>query len=179
MHKNSARPLAMGLIVLGAVTRLIPHPANVVPVGGLSLFAGARLRGWQAYLVPLLLMAVSDPLLGGYSFATPFVYASFLINVWIGTRLRSTESPWRIGGAALIGATQFFVISNFGTWLGSTSFYPHTFAGLMACYVAAIPFFWRTLAGDLFYTAVFFGLYALARRVAESRDQSPVGVELR
>jgi len=182
MEKNPARPLAVGLIVLGALTRLAPHPANVVPVGGLSLFAGARLEGWRAFLVPLMLMAVTDPLLGGYSFATPFVYASFLINVWIGMRLRSTESPWKIGGAALVGATQFFLISDFGTWLGSTQLYPHTFAGLMTCYAAAIPFFWRTLAGDLFYATAFFGVYALARRMAErgaTLGQNPAGVELR
>lgn len=176
MEKNPSRPLAVGLIVLGAFTRLLPHPANMVPVGGLSLFAGARLRGWQAYLVPLLLMAVTDPLLGGYSYATPFVYFSFLINVWIGTRLRSTEAPWKIGGAALIGATQFFLISNFGTWLGPVHAYAHTFSGLMTCYAAAIPFFGRTLAGDLLYSAAFFGIYALARHTLE---QNPARVELR
>ena len=70
-------------------------------MGALSLFAGARLRGWQAYLLPMALMAVDRiPALGfcgGYSFATPFVYASFLINVWIGSRLRRTENPVWIG----------------------------------------------------------------------------------
>lgn len=177
MEKNPARPWAVGLIVLGALMRLLPHPANVVPVGGLSLFAGARLRGWQALVVPLMLMAVTDPLLGGYSFATPFVYASFLINVWIGTRLRGAGSPWKIGGAALAGATQFFLITDFGVWLGSAQLYAHTFAGLMACYVAAIPFFWRTLAGDLFYSAAFFGIYALA--VRHTLEENPAGVELR
>ena len=176
MEKNPTRPLAVGLIVLGALTRLLPHPANMVPVGGLSLFAGARLRGWRALAVPLMMMLVTDPLLGGFSFATPFVYASFLINVWIGMRLRGTESPWKIGGAAAVGATQFFLISNFGTWLGSTSFYPHTLPGLMACYVAAIPFYWRTLAGDVFYSAAFFGIYALVRHTLE---QNPARVELR
>ncbi len=91
-------------------------------MGALSLFAGARLRGWQAYLLPLALMAVTDPLLGGYSFATPFVYASFLINVWIGTRLRRTENPMWIGAAALAGSVQFFLITNFAAWLA----YPQT-----------------------------------------------------
>jgi hypothetical protein len=67
----------------------------------MSLFAGARLRGWKAYALPLALMAITDPLLGGYSFATPFVYASFLIYVWIGSRLRATENPLTISGAAV------------------------------------------------------------------------------
>ena len=96
MLKTVSRPLAVGLMVLGAIVRVMQH-WNFAPVGALSLFAGARLRGWQAYLLPLLLMAVTDPLLGGYSVATPVVYASFLINVWIGTRLRATENPAWIG----------------------------------------------------------------------------------
>ena len=45
-------------------------------------------------------------------------------------------------------------------WLFS-GFYPRTLGGLEACYVAAIPFFQNTLAGDLFYAALLFGGFAL------------------
>jgi hypothetical protein len=168
MHKNTSRPLGIGLVTLAALARLVPHVPNFTPVGGLSLFAGGRLRGWQAYLLPLVLMAATDPLVGGYSFATPFVYASFLINVWIGSRfLRATASPWRIGGAAAVGSLQFFLITNFAVWLRFGTAYPHTLNGLAACYVAAIPFYGYTLAGDLLYTGALFGLHAwLTRRVS-------------
>lgn len=157
--------LALGLTVAGALTRLIPHPPNFAPVGGVSLFAGARLRGWQAYLVPLLLMAVTDPVLSAlygfsaYSAITPFVYGSFLINVWIGSRLRTSERPLRIGAAVAVCSLQFFLVTNFAVWLMG-SLYPHSIAGLGACYAMALPFLGRTLAGDLFYSAALFGLYA-------------------
>jgi hypothetical protein len=167
MENNKARPLAIGLIVLGALIRVTQH-WNFAPVGALSLFGGARLRGWQAYLLPLVLMAATDPLLGGYSVATPLVYASFLINVWIGTRLRQSENPLAIGAAAVAGSLQFFLITNFAAWAGFNS-YPHTWSGIVSCYVAGIPFFGRTLASDVFYSAVLFGLHAwLSRRVVQS-----------
>lgn len=167
MDNNKARPLAIGLMVLGALIRVTQH-WNFAPVGALSLFAGARLRGWQAYLLPLALMAVTDPLLGGYSVATPLVYASFMINVWIGSRLRQSENPLAIGAAALAGSVQFFLITNFAAFIGFNT-YPHTWTGFVSCYVAGIPFFGRTLASDVFYTAVFFGLHAwLSRRVVPS-----------
>jgi hypothetical protein len=168
MQKNSNRPVAAGLIILGTLARLVPHAPNFVPVGGMSLFGGARLRGWQAYLLPLLLMAATDPLVGGYSFATPFVYAALLINVWLGARLlRATESPLRIGSVAAAGSLQFFLITNFGVWLRFPTTYAHTLGGLVSCYVAAIPFFGRTLASDLLYSAALFGLHAwLSRAVA-------------
>src|SRR5512140_407028 len=145
MEKSTNRPLAAGLTVAGTLLRLAPHPFNFAPVGGVSLFAGARLRGWQAYLLPLVLMAVTDPLLGGYSFATPFVYASFLISVWLGRRLlRNSESALRIGGVAMASSLQFFLISNFAVWLHG-HLYPVTLAGLAQCYTMAIPFYGRTL----------------------------------
>ena len=82
--------------------RILP---NFAPVGSISLFAGARLRGWQAYLLPLALMAVTDPLMGGYSFATPLVYFSFLVNVWLGTRSAQFGEPVGIGAAPLPAAS--------------------------------------------------------------------------
>jgi len=167
MKNETSRPLAIGLTILGMLARLVPHAPNFTPVGGVSLFAGGRLSGWKAYLLPLVLMLVTDPLVGGYSFATPFVYASFLIYVWIGSRLRATQNPLAIGGAAVAGSIQFFVITNFGAWLGPLNTFPHTAAGLMASYVSAILFYVRTLLADLFYSAALFGAYALlSRRVA-------------
>ncbi len=171
MHntKSTSRPLALGLTAVAALARLLPHLPNFAPVGALSLYGGGRLRGWQAWILPLALMAVTDPLVGGYSFVTPFVYAAFLVNVWIGTHLRGTENPLRIGGAVALGSLQFFIVTNFGVWLGSAFAYPHTLAGLAACYTAAIPFYGRTLASDLLYSAALFGLHAwLSRRVARA-----------
>ena len=165
MHKSVERPLALSLVVLGGLARIAQY-LNFAPVGAVSLYSGARLRGWKAYLLPLFLMAITDPLVGGYSFATPFVYASFLVSVWIGTRLRSTENPAWIGGAALLCSMQFFLITNFGAWLGMPQVYARSLAGLVNCYMAAIPFFGRTLASDLVYTGVLFGLHAwLSRKV--------------
>jgi len=168
MQDHSPRPLAISLTILGGMARFAQN-LNFAPVGALSLFAGARLRGWQAYLLPIALMAVTDPFRGGYSFATPFVYASFLINVWIGSRLRNTENPGWIAGAALVGSAQFFLLSNLAMWLAPHSLYSHTLGGLFTCYVAAIPFFRNTLLADLLFTAVFFALHAvLSRTVVRS-----------
>jgi hypothetical protein len=173
-QSSSIRPLALLLTILSGLARLLPHPPNFTPVGAMSLFAGARLRGWRAYLVPLAMMAITDPLLHvifgipGYTKASPFIYGSFLINVWIGRRLAVSENPIRIGGAAFLCSLQFFLVTNFALWVG-TNFYAHTVAGLAECYSSAIPFWGRTLAGDLVFTAVLFGLHAvLSRRIAVS-----------
>ena len=167
MQKN-IKPVAVALTILSALGRLLPHPPNITPVGASSLFAGARLNGWMAYLLPILVMAVTDPLVGGYTRATPVIYLCFVISVWIGRRVRSTDSSLRIGGACLLSSLQFFLLTNGATWAFGT-FYAKSLAGLATCYVAALPFFGYTLLGDLFFTAAIFGLYALlTRTIAQS-----------
>ena len=127
--KNQVRPIAVALTLLSALGRLLPHPPNITPVGASSLFAGARLNGGIAYLLPILVMAATDPLVGGYSKSTPVIYVSFLISVWIGRRVAATDSPLRIGGAWLLSSLQFFLLTNLATWMFG-AIYPRSFAGL-------------------------------------------------
>ncbi|MFT4973813.1 MAG: hypothetical protein ACI9JY_003024, partial [Saprospiraceae bacterium] len=62
-----------------------------------------------------------------------------------------------------------FLITNFGSWM-SSGMYPKTGSGLMACYAAGIPFFWNTLAGDLFYVAVLFGVYEFIKSYSSKME---------
>lgn len=162
---ENRRTFALSLTLLGAISRLLPHPPNFTAVGASSLFAGAKLRGWQAYLVPLLAMIITDPIIAAF-YGVPafgksrmFVYLSLMISVLIGRIIASRASVPRITAACLAGSLQFFLITNFGVWLGS-SYYPQSAAGLGACYLAGLPFFERTALGDLFFTAILFGAYA-------------------
>jgi hypothetical protein len=176
---SSFQPVALSLTVLAALVRLVPHPPNFAPVAGVALFGGARLRGWQAYVIPLLAMLVTDPIIShmagypAYSRLTPIIYGCFLINVLLGRLLiRNSTDPLRIASAALAGSVQFFVITNFFGWLGAgtPALYSHDLPGLIACYIAAIPFFGRTLAADLFYSAVLFAAYELLKRRVASEQ---------
>jgi len=165
MQKNM-RPIAIALTILSALGRLLPHPPNVTPVGSSSLFAGARVNGWMAYLLPILVMVVTDPLVGGYTRSTPVIYLAFLISVWIGRRLATSDSVLRIGTACVLCSLQFFVLTNFATWAFGTM-YAKSVAGLVGCYVAALPFYGLTMLGDVVFTAAIFGLHYLLTRALE------------
>jgi hypothetical protein len=92
-----------------------------------------------------------------------FVYLSFGLTVLIGWLVARRKTAVTIGAAAVASSVMFFVLTNFGMWLFS-GIYPLTREGLVACYVAAIPFFQNTLAGDLTFTAALFGGFAIAER---------------
>lgn len=166
MTANHARLLAiLTAIVAAAALRLVPHPPNFTPIGAMALFSGAYLgrRGLLAFVAPLAAMLVSDAIIGFH----PYMWATYLgvaLIVLIGWAVRARISPVRVGGAAVASSVLFYLLTNFSVWLTSGGVYPHTFAGLTACYVAAIPFFQNTLAGDLFYSGLLFGGFALLER---------------
>jgi len=143
-----------GLVLLAVLTRIIPHPPNFVPIGGLALYSGVHFSGKKAYLIPILAMFISDLFLGVHS-TMPFVYASFILTIFIGKQIRKRYHFAKLFLAAVSSSVLFFMITNFGVWL-TTGFYPHSFSGLVNCYQMAIPFFRNTLAGDLFYSLSFF-----------------------
>jgi hypothetical protein len=162
------------LITLSAVLRIVPHPWNLTPVGAMALFSGAMFRNrWTAFLLPLASLFAGDVFVGFHKLML-IVYASFAISVAIGRWLCENRSLARIGGAVFLGAAQFFVITNFAMWaLGG--FYPKTAAGLATCFMAGVPFFWNTLAGDALYAGILFGGFALAEKMLPALRLSPDG----
>jgi hypothetical protein len=163
----------LSAILAAAALRLVPHPPNFSPIGAMALFSGAYLgrRGAVALVAPLGALFLSDLVLGFYS-GMITVYFSVALIVIIGWLALRRVSPIRVGGAAIASSVLFFALTNFGVWL-SSGFYPRTLAGLEACYVAAIPFFQNTVAGDLFYAAVLFGGFALLERTVPALRSQP------
>jgi hypothetical protein len=158
---------------VAAALRLGAWIPNVTAVGALALYAGGRTRWWLAWLPPLAVMAVTDLLLArwyGYPMFNTAVYACFLIDVLLGRALARGSSPVRIGLAGFLGALQFYLITNFAEWLAPIDplvlKYPQTAAGLVQCYVMALPFFGYTLLGNLAFSAAFFGADALLTQAA-------------
>lgn len=162
----------VGMTLAAAATRLLPHPPNLTPIAAMALFGGAHFASpLAAVAVPLSAMVLSDLLLGfGLHPVMPFVYGSFAFTVCLGRWLRARRSPLAIALAAVSGSLVFFVVTNLGVWLVG-DLYPRTLDGLGTCYVAAIPFFRNTLAGDAFYAVVLFGGFALAQRYFPARDE--------
>jgi hypothetical protein len=169
-HARIRFGLAALLVAMAIVLRIAPHPWNFAPVGAISLFAGACFdRRRDAFLAPLVLMFLSDSLLEwftgrGYHALMPVIYATYALITAVGMLLRDRRtSILAVGLCAITSSTLFFIISNFAVWLRS-SMYPPTAHGLLACYIAAIPFFGNTLASDLIYSALLFGTFVWAER---------------
>ncbi|HMC82630.1 MAG TPA: TonB-dependent receptor, partial [Candidatus Polarisedimenticolia bacterium] len=160
---------AILLAILGALSRLIPHPPNAVALGALALYSGARLpRRWAA-AVPIAALGISDIFIeagSGRAFLSLTrlaTYGTFTAIVWLGSCSRGKPHPARLAGLSVLASSLFFLSSNLSVWAAG-HLYPLDAAGLLACYVAAVPFFRNSLIADLLGSVVLFGIDALAAR---------------
>ncbi len=171
--ENKNRLFAIGgMILLAAISRILPHPPNFAPITAMALFGGAYFNDKRlAFIVPLMAMIISDSIIGFHS-TQLIVYACFALITLLGFRLQNNKSIGKIALASLAGSTIFFIVTNFAVWIMG-DFYPHTVSGLMMCYAAGVPFYdssilsspaLNTFLGDLTFSAVFFGTFALAEK---------------
>ncbi len=166
--------LFIGLIGGNFLAILLPHPWNLTPTGAIAIFAGMYLYNrWLSLLAPLLGLLAAN-LFQGFS-PIWYVYISFMLITCLGAILRNSsmrfEKQFLLGiPICFLSAMLFFLVTNFFCWLGSTT-YPQTLEGLGDCYIMAIPFFWNTLYGDLFYFCVLMGLMAPFYPVWKSQSQ--------
>lgn len=169
--------LLLLMILMAALSRLLPHPDNVTPVGAMALFGGAYFsRKYLAFLVPLAAMWLSDLVLNNLVYARMYpeyydgfvwmgnlwVYASFLLIGLLGMRLLQKVNITSLVGTSLLASILFFLVTNFGAWLADP-LYPKTTSGLLAAFGAGIPFFRNTMLGDLVYCAILFGGFEWAK----------------
>lgn len=155
------------IIVATAIFRILPHPSNFTPVLAVSLFAGALIsvRKWQAFLIPVAAMVLSDLFLGWHS-TLPAVYLAMVIAVLIGMAVGKSAKAHRslLVGSVVMGglasSVVFFVITNFAVW-AFTGLYPMTLSGLWMSYVMGLPFFHNTVLSTLIFSGVFFAIYQL------------------
>lgn len=175
------------LLALSLVVRLVPwtlalvgvsidpartsYPWNVSPLLPICLFGGAVLaRARVAYAIPLATFLLGDlgiwALSGRLDWAfyayQPLVYLSLALVTSTGLALRGART-WRgIAGAGLFSSVLYFIVTNFGVWaFGDGAIYPHTMAGLVECYVRALPFFRNTLVSMAIFLPLLFSRLSL------------------
>jgi hypothetical protein len=175
--------LAYLFVVLAVLLRFLPHPFAFMtshwwifapPVASSLLYFGARGPKRQMWL-PVLLLVGSDLVLNSFVYHLPLgadqlvVWAWYAAMLWMGTGLSDFKAT-RIAAAGFAAPVSFFLISNFAVWT-TGMMYPRTWAGLVHCFTAAIPFFRTQFASDLIFTAVMFSIGALIEGTAREQKQ--------
>ncbi len=162
MHNKHKVLLALGLIVIATIGRLIPHPWNMTPVAAAAIFAGVKLGKRYAVIVPLLAMLLGDVVIGFYNWhMLVVVYGSMLLVGVMAFLTRKQKGTVAFLARPIAASVLFFLTTNAAVAFFGTM-YSHSASGLLASYIAGLPFFGRDLIGNLLYTSLFFGVYEYA-----------------
>ena len=147
------------LILILALTRLIPHPYNFSPMLAVGVFSGFYFRQFYLSLfIVIFSMFIGDLFLGFHS-TMFFTYISLAIAVLIGLYVKHFKFT-EILFSGLASSVCFFIITNFGAWL-TLEMYVKNFEGLIQSYALAIPFFHNTLISTFIYLAILKLLFEL------------------
>jgi hypothetical protein len=154
--------------------RAVPMPFHFTPVAASLLFFGARLPRKRMF-TPLALLIAADVYLTKFTYGYPLTWDHAVTWAWyaamllLGGVLAQNAAVLRVAAASLTASISFFMVSNFAVWAVWRDMYPATWNGLLACYIAALPFFRNTVVSDLLFSAAFFGLgYLVSHRRQES-----------
>lgn len=145
------------------------------PLGASLLFFGAnRSRKEFLFLLPALIGADIYLNYKVYGHALQpdqwFVFAWYVGACFLGSLLKGRIRPLYVGGTSLALSVSFFLVSNFAVW-AVWNMYPKNFSGLMASYVAGIPFFQKGIGSDLLFSAVFFSVPVVAAHFSRAMEQ--------
>ncbi|OIO39084.1 MAG: hypothetical protein AUJ71_01555 [Candidatus Omnitrophica bacterium CG1_02_49_16] len=153
--------LGIFLVLVGVTMRVLPHPDNFTPVTAIALFSGVVLAPQIALGLPLIVMIASDLILGPHALY-PLTWGSFFLVSLLGVAIRKDARISRIFLGTLGGSLLFYLVTNLGVFLFQ-AMYEKSLSGLVQCYVMALPFFRNSLLGDLFFSGLFFGVFALVK----------------
>ncbi len=144
------------LVLVGILSRYLPHPWNFTPLTAIALFTGAYFGIRYSFLAVIFIMLGSDMLIGFYEWQMMFaVYGSMLLSGIIGSVMENKKVLGILSGT-LASSLVFFFVTNWAVWQFGTM-YSHSFRGLIESYFMALPFFKNSLAGDVLFTGLFFG----------------------
>ena len=145
--------ISLGIFLVLASSRLIPHPPNFTSLMALSFYVPVLLG--LRYIPSLLIAFILTDFIIGYHSGTHWTWGSVLVIGLISQYFSKNMSLRLVG--ALTGAFIFFLVTNFGVWI--SGMYGYTINGLLNCFVLAIPFFTYSLISTLIFSVLIETCY--------------------
>jgi len=145
------------LFVLLVLSRMITDIPNFTATIALVMFTGYLIQNrLLSILVILISQIVSDLYLGIYS-SMIFVYAAYISIALLSPIMMKKMNTKSIVLSSIVSPSIFFIVSNFGVWLMG-SMYTFNLSGLIACYIAGIPFFDESLISTVLFALTIFSI---------------------
>ncbi len=172
MHYKKTLLLAAALIAVSVIGRIIPHPWNMTPVIGATIFAGVTLGKKWALVIPLVSMLASDMVIGFYNWKFMVVVYGAMFLIGLASYFSKNKKGTAVFLSRPIAASLFFFLTTNAAVCFFGTMYPHSMAGLIASYISGLPFMGHDLIGNLLYVSVFFGMYEYAKKWSVTKEHT-------
>jgi hypothetical protein len=163
--------LIVSLILVGALTRVLPHAPNFTAIGAIALFGGVMLKNrWVSLLVPMIALLLSDLVVNNLIYPQYFsgftvfyggfwaIYGAFALIVLMGRTTLKSGKLMNMAGNGIVAAILFFLITNFQVW-ATGALYPKDLSGLLASYIAGLPFLGNMVLATTLYLYLIHFVY--------------------
>ena len=147
--------ISIGIILVLAASRFIPHPPNFTSLLALSFYVPALLG--VRFIPSLIIGFIVTDLIIGFHNVTLFTWGS-VIFIGLISKYFVRNIKMRIFGT-LLGALIFYIVTNFGVW--SLGTYGYSLQGLITSYILAIPFFGFTILSTFIFACIIELLYSV------------------
>ncbi len=145
--------IAIGVLIVLSASRFIPHPPNFTSLLALSFYIPA-VFGIRYIPVVVFALLFTDLVIGFHS--TIIFTSGSIVLIGLISKYFNKSIIFRISGA-LIGAVIFFIVTNFGVWLGGS--YGYDLLGFLNCYTLALPFFGYSVLSTLIFSVIIETVY--------------------
>ena len=160
----------IGLVLLLAFSRFIPHPPNFTPIVAVAIMSGYFFKNIKlSFVVLLIAMLLVDVFIGFYKHML-FVYLSLFLIAFVFFKISDKINFKNLFVFGFIGSLIFYLVSNFGVWASGVLSpitnlpYEKSLNGLISCYFLAIPFFKNTLFSTIVFSyAAYLANYFYGR----------------
>lgn len=173
MSKKELLVFILIVVAIGTRFLFIIDGSSVLPnftaVGAIAIFGAYHLKGGKKWIVPLVVLWLSDMVLNNIVYAQYYEHFQIFGSLWVygsvflvglaAYYLLRKFSWTRLAFSGIAGAVIFFLVTNFGSWINPTTPYVKDLAGLMASYDAGLPFFRNTLVSNIVFSFALFGAY--------------------
>ena len=185
-HNNTITGFIL-LALVAALARLLPHIPNFTPVESLTLFSTAYiLRKRWAFILSVILLYISDFIINNtiarsffpdheglvwFSQYMIFTVVSMALIVLVSSKLLRKVHVGNVILSVFVASVIFFIVTNFGSWVGEKSIYTRDLSGLMTSFAAGLPFFRSSLISSLLFSTILFGGFEMYQYFASRQKR--------
>jgi len=93
-----------------------------------------------------------------------FVYGTYILVALFAFKYMIAINFYKVLSSSVAASIVFYITTNFGVWF-AMDLYPATTSGLIACYIAGIPFLKSMTLSTVIFSTTLFVLFKVVKKL--------------